>query len=333
MSYQYIFGPVASSRLGRSLGLDLLGSKICTFDCLYCEVGPTRKLTLERKPYVPAAEILAELEAWNASNQDLVLDHVTLGGSGEPTLNSELPAIIDGTRAILPDVPVAVLTNSALISDPTVRAELMAADTVLPSLDSLRWEPLAALNRPNPRLVAGDQQAVDELAESLVAFRKEFPGRLYLEIFLARGINDSDEDLALFQAYVPRLAPDRVDVVTLSRPGAYVEAAPASKETLQRWRDALCPLCAAPTDSGNSGPRLGTAPERNTASFRQTDPQAVLEAVRASLARRPQTPSQLTGALDISHACIVSALESLEKQGHITKRAEQDGEPFYGVRR
>lgn len=328
MTFQYIFGPVASSRLGRSLGLDLLGSAICTFDCLYCEVGRTEKLTLERKPYVPAADILAELEAWKRANQDLALDYVTLGGSGEPTLNSEMPAIIDGARRILPGVPVAVLTNSALMTDPEVRAELAHADAVLPSLDSLRPEPLATLNRPNPRLFAGGQQAVNELAEALVTFSKEFAGRLFLEIFLARGLNDSDEDLELFKAYVPRLAPDRVDVVTLSRPGAYAEAQPATAETLQRWREALCPLCATPQDAG---PRLGTAPAAHSAT-RAAAPQAVQDAVHASLKRRPQTATQLSGALDISREHIVSALETLEKQGHIKRRTEQDGEPFYGVR-
>ncbi|TVM18903.1 radical SAM protein [Oceanidesulfovibrio indonesiensis] len=333
MPFQYIFGPVASSRLGRSLGLDLLGSKICTFDCLYCEVGPTRRLTLERRPYVPASEILTELKAWNQQNQGLSLDHVTLGGSGEPTLNSEMPAIIAGAREILPGVPVAVLTNSTLMTDPTVRAELAKADAVLPSLDSLRWEPLASLNRPNPRLIAGGQKAVDELAESLVTFRKQFHGRLYLEIFLALGVNDSDEDLALFREYVPRLAPDRVDVVTLSRPGAYAEAHPATPETLKHWRDALCPFCAAPAGQDNAGPRPGTAPDRKTAPVQGADPITVLEAVRASLARRPQTASQLADALDVSRTTVVSALESLEKQGHITRRTDQNGEPLYGVLR
>jgi DNA-binding transcriptional ArsR family regulator len=282
---------------------------------------------------VPASKILTELKAWKQQNQGLTLDHVTLGGSGEPTLNSEMPAIIAGAREILPGVPVAVLTNSTLMTDPTVRAELAKADAVLPSLDSLRWKPLASLNRPNPRLIAGGQKAVDELAESLVTFRKEFHGRLYLEIFLARGVNDSDEDLALFREYVPRLAPDRVDVVTLSRPGAYAEAHPATPETLKHWRDELCQFCAAPAGQDNAGPRLGTAPDRKTAQVQGADPITVLEAVRASLARRPQTASQLADALDVSRTTVVSALESLEKQGHITRRADQHGEPFYGALR
>ncbi len=94
---KHLFGPVLSSRLGRSLGLDLLGGRICSFDCVYCECGPTDLLTRKRKPYVPAADLMAELDQWLARGHTAP-DHVTLGGRGEPGLNTDMGEIIRGVR-------------------------------------------------------------------------------------------------------------------------------------------------------------------------------------------------------------------------------------------
>ena len=168
-----VFGPVCSGRLGLSLGLDLLGAKICSFDCLYCEVGPTRCFTLERRPYVSAGQVLSELEDF------LRQDHpgfevITLGGMGEPTLNSDLAGIIKGARELAPGVPVAVLTNSSLMSDKAVRQELGLADMVLPSMDSLEPSEYLRLNRP----VSGLRLA--DIRQGLLDFRKDFAGLLRL---------------------------------------------------------------------------------------------------------------------------------------------------------
>jgi len=187
--YRFVFGPVLSGRLGRSLGLDLLGSKVCSMDCVYCEVGPTRVRTRERKTWVPPRELLDELAAWKAEGFEAP-DVVTLGGSGEPTLNSGLAEILAGCRTILPGVPVAVLTNSTLLDDASVRRELCAADMVLPSLDSLVEEEFAAVNRPLRGITAaGCAQGIRDL-------RREFSGRLFLEVLLCRGWNDSAANLA-----------------------------------------------------------------------------------------------------------------------------------------
>ena len=127
----YVFGPVPSRRLGRSLGVDLVPFKTCTFDCIYCHLGRTTCHTIERKEWVPANAVLDELKRKLACRPD----YITLSGSGEPTLHSGLDDIIEHIQAMT-GVPVAVLTNGSLLWQPELRAELALADVVMPSLDA-----------------------------------------------------------------------------------------------------------------------------------------------------------------------------------------------------
>ncbi|ADU61202.1 MAG: radical SAM protein [Pseudodesulfovibrio sp.] len=308
MAYRYVFGPVMSGRLGRSLGLDLLGGHICSMDCVYCEVGATRNLTLERRPYVSAAAILKELAAWKAEGLDTP-DAVTLGGLGEPTLNSDMAEIIAGARALFPDTVIAVLTNATLMTDPQVRRELALADAVLPSMDSLVEAEFAAINRPCPGVTP------QGVAQGLLAFRQEFTGKIFLEILLAKGINDSDENLGRLKTFCQQLAPDRVDVVTMTRPGTVKGTHPVDGAVLSRWRKALG---AGKARTGERGePEAGTLDEARTIEF-----------VQASLARRPQTVLQLAQALGASPHTVRAAVEALERTGGIVARTDR-GETYY----
>lgn len=315
MTYAYVFGPVASSRLGRSLGLDLLGRRICSMDCLYCEVGPTDILTLERAPWVPAAVLLDELARWAAENGDRP-DHVTLGGSGEPCLNSEIAEVIAGCRRILPGVPVAVLTNATLLDRADVRADISGADVVLPSLDSLVESEFRRVNRTCCGLTA---RAV---AEGIRSFASGFSGRIWLEVLLVAGVNDSAENLALMRDYVRRLAPDRVDVTTLSRPGTWPDARPVDRATLAAWRAELQPLAqatgAATADMPQGGLNAPEAecPRQGEAAGRPVDGD-LAEAMAVSLRRRPQTAGQLARALAQPHEDARIALEALARAGRI----------------
>lgn len=308
MAYKYIFGPVMSGRLGRSLGLDLLGDRICSMDCVYCEVGATRDRTCERRVYVPAADILKELALWKEEGLEPP-DMITLGGLGEPCLNLDMENIILGSRRLFPDTPVAVLTNASLMTDPQVRRELCSADVVLPSLDSLVTDEFTAVNRPD-RTVA--PQAV---AEGLLAFKKEFEGQIFLEILLAEGINDSDENLGLLQDFCKRLAPDRVDVVTLTRPGTVKGVRPVDGEVLSRWRLAL--------GGGETRNR-----ERRGPVGKEMSLERMTAAVAASLNRRPQTVEQLAQALEADPERVRRAVEALEKTGDVTRRDDR-GQTFY----
>lgn len=308
MAYKYVFGPVLSGRLGRSLGLDLLGDRICSMDCVYCEVGATRRRTLDRAPYVPAGAVLDELAAWKAEGH-ATPDMVTLGGLGEPCLNSDMGAIIDGARALFKDTPVAVLTNATLMADPEARAELAKADVVLPSMDSLVEAEFRAVNRPVEGLTAA------AVAEGLLAFRREFKGKIFLEILLVRGINDSDGNLDRLTEFCKRLNPDRVDVVTTTRPGTVKGTLPVDGETLDRWRARLA--------SGETSPRPASPARREDAPLDRLTDQ-----VAASLARRPQTTAQLAVALNADPDRVRQAVEALLEQGVIIPR-EDRGETFY----
>lgn len=356
MTYAYVFGPVASSRLGLSLGLDLLGRRICSMDCLYCEVGQTDVHTLERAPWVPAGVILDELAHWAASATTLP-DHVTLGGSGEPCLNSDLAAIIAGCRRILPGIPVAVLTNATLLDRADVRADLCLADVVLPSLDSLVEREFRRINRTCEGVTAAS------VAAGIRTFAQEYTGRIWLEILLVEGINDSTENLDLLHHYVREIAPDRVDVTTLSRPGTWSGARPVSAATLTRWRDTLTPLCrkAGPAhDAGSAaaphtsqaprskphGKATGKPPESaagfaaastTTAIHAPASPDAATleNAILQTLRRRPQTAAQLALALTCPEKAVNAALDGLHLRGCIRHAEEAAlsrdaaGEPFW----
>lgn len=294
---RYVFGPVRSGRLGWSLGLDGLGARICTFDCLYCEAGPTEALTVARKPYVPADRLLAELAAWKAAGHD-VPEAVTLGGLGEPCLNTACGAILAGAKALFPTVPTAVLTNSSLLPNPAVREAIQAADMVLPSMDTLVEAEFHRLNRPHPdmRLAA--------IRQGLLDFRAGYAGRLFLEILLVAGVNDTEENLALLRDFCRELAPDRVDVTTMSRPGAHPGAEAVSPAVRSRFQKALGAATGSTVGFGH-GPSALIARE----------PTDLTAAIVASVKRRPQTAAGLAGGLGVPLARMETVLATLVKNG------------------
>ena len=324
MEFRYVFGPVASRRLGRSLGVDLLGEKICTLDCLYCEVGATRRCTLERAPYVPAVDILAELETWKSASHP-PLDIVTLGGSGEPCLNSELGAVLTGCRELFPGIALGVLTNSTLLYDPGVREELCLADVVLPSMDTLVPAEFQRLNRPHAHISQAGE--LERMARSLLEFRRMFQGRVFLEILLCHGINDSAENLERMQEYVRELQPQRVDVTTMSRPGAHPEAGAVSTEVLAQWQRAMDAQLDVPAMEATRPSQVGDmdAAERPA--------EELVHEIVASLKRRGQTPSQLSTALGVPARAVDKVLAHLLEQGLVGKEGgageETGGEEFY----
>ena len=223
MSHSYLFGPVPSRRLGRSLGVDSIPRKTCPFDCIYCEVGPTSNQTETRLDY-EAEAIVAELSAFLTGGAP-ELDFITLAGSGEPTLNLALGSIIRRLKE-LTAIPVAVLTNGALLHLPEVRRELKYADLVLPSLDAAREQAFKNVNRPLPGY------PLSRLLQGLETFRREYPGPIWLEVLLLKGLNDSEEDLEALRQALRTLAPDKVQLNTMVRPGRSGQAQPLSFEAL-----------------------------------------------------------------------------------------------------
>jgi len=185
--YKYLFGPVPSQRLGLSLGVDLVPKKVCSLNCVYCEVGETTKLTTERKEYVLSEKVKAELQDFMKSRPEL--DYITFSGSGEPTLNSHIGELIAFVKEHYPDNKVAILTNGTMLSDKKLRRELLAADVVLPSLDAVSQEVFELIDRPHKKIRIADY------IQGLIDFREEYKGRIWLEIMLIKDYNDSEDEL------------------------------------------------------------------------------------------------------------------------------------------
>jgi len=221
----YTYGPVPSRRLGLSLGVDIVPPKICTLDCVYCQLGRTPKSSTMREEFVDIHAVLAEIEA--KLKAGLKTDYLTLGGSGEPTLNSRLGDLIDGIRR-LTSVPVAILTNGTLLYRDDVRAECAKADVVAPSLDAGDAAVFEAVNRPNPDIT------IEKLVSGLERFRDEFRGQIWLEVFLIAGVNTDAGQIEKIKGLIQRIRPDRVHLNTAVRPPAEPDVLAVPREALDR---------------------------------------------------------------------------------------------------
>jgi len=226
----YIYGPVPSWRLGRSLGVDIVPFKTCSFNCIYCETGRTTNLTLERKEYVSKTSVIEELKAFLCKRKNV--DYITFSGSGEPTLNSRIGEMINEVKK-LTDIPVAVVTNSSLLNREEVRRELQGADVVLPSLDVVSQSLFESLNRPHPSL------KIEEIINGLIEFRKEFKNKIWLEVLLVKGINDAPEEIRKLAKVIEKIKPDKVQLNTVIRPPAEEEVFALNQKELRSIRRQL----------------------------------------------------------------------------------------------
>jgi len=218
----HVFGPVPSRRLGRSLGVDLVPFKTCTFDCVYCQLGRTTCKTTQRREWVPLKEVLRDV----AANLDTEPDFITLSGSGEPALFSPLNELICGIKD-LTSVPVAVLTNGALLWIPEVRAALAAADLVVPSLDAGDEHLFRRVNRPHSDIT------FERMVEGLIDFREAYGGQYWLEVFLLGGITAIPTEVEKIAKIAEQIRPDRVQVNTVTRPPAEDFALPVEKPEME----------------------------------------------------------------------------------------------------
>ena len=225
-SYRYLYGPVPSRRLGRSVGIDLVPHKICTYDCIYCQIGKTTQKTLVRKEYVPVMEVIEEVDFF-LKEETSSIDYLSLSGSGEPTLHSKIRLVIEGIKGIT-SIPIAVITNGSLLYLEEVRQDLLYADVVLPSLDAVSSKAFLKMNRPDKGLSA------ERLVEGLVQFRKIYKGQIWLEILFCRGINDSQDELIRMKETIDRIQPDQIHINTVVRPPSEKWAAPLSQKEMEK---------------------------------------------------------------------------------------------------
>jgi len=300
--YQYLFGPVPSRRLGFSLGIDLVPAKTCNLNCIYCECGRTTQLTMERREYVALNRVCEELERLFFDHP--APDYLTFSGSGEPLLHSRAGELVEWMKERFPSVPVAVLTNGTLFTDPQVRRAVGRADVVLPSLDAATSAVFKKINRPHPIL------QIEEIIEGLVRLRQDYDGRIWLEIFIVPGLNDTKDELSALRDAVVRISPEVVQVNTLDRPGTVRAVRAATLSELQRvvdfWQLPKVEIIA----------RSAAGPEQRV--MRRDRESAILETV----ARRPCTLADLTIILGMHQNEVNKYLGILEKQRKLQSRRQ-----------
>jgi wyosine [tRNA(Phe)-imidazoG37] synthetase (radical SAM superfamily) len=303
-----IFGPVASRRLKRSLGVDLVPYKTCSFDCVYCELGTTTILTIERNEYVPTQELLAQLQQ-RLAELSTPPDYITLGGSGEPTLHSGIGRLISEIRR-LTSIPTAVLTNSSLLFREDVRQDLVEVDVVLPSLDAVTPEIFQRINRPHPCLDPA------KIVQGLKEFRKVFRGQMWLEILFVQGINDTPEEVAELQRALAEIAPDKVHLNTIDRPPAEEGFLPLTPQQLEHLAQRFGPKAEIITSTLLD----------NRAYVRSQGKTMVIELLK----RRPCTLDDISLALQMDKAELAPILEVLSNEGIVSSR-EFNNQRFFKV--
>lgn len=226
---------VRSRRLGRSLGVDLVPFKTCPFDCVYCELGRTTDKTATPDDYFPATDILAEIRE---VLQDMPApDYITLVGAGEPTLNRRLGNIIRGIKDRT-DIPVALITSGSLFWIDGVRRSVSEADLIIPSLDAGEERTFQSINRPHPDIT------LEKMQRGLSLLRESCRGQLWLEVFLADGVNTSEKEVLAIREMAERIQPDRIQLNTVDRTTAEPFVRAARKEDLKRIAALLGPRCS-----------------------------------------------------------------------------------------
>jgi len=237
--YTYLYGPVPSRRLGLSLGVDIITAKVCTLDCVYCQLGRTTEKTIEPRDFKNIKAVLKELKLW--LSEGMAANFITLGGSGEPTLNCRLGEMIDGIRK-LTDTPVAILTNGTLLYRPDVRAACAKADVVLPSLDAGDERLFRKICRPY-----GDI-SIEKLILGLCRFREEYSGQIWLEVFLVGGMNTGPDELARIKNAIERIKPNKVHLNTAVRPPAEPDVRAVDPDALAAIARQLGGMCEVIAD-------------------------------------------------------------------------------------
>jgi wyosine [tRNA(Phe)-imidazoG37] synthetase (radical SAM superfamily) len=292
----YVFGPVPSRRLGRSLGVDLVPFKTCSFDCIYCQLGRTTCKTTERKEWVPLDAVMRELESKLFQRPD----YITLSGSGEPTLYSRLDELIDRIKGMT-DIPVAVLTNGSLLWQERLQQQLVRADLVMPSLDVGNQTAFHLVNRPHESI------NFEQVLSGLIAFRQCYRGQYWLEVLLVGAFTDFESELAAIRACVSRIRPDRVLLGTITRP-------PAEDCALAVPHERLIELAATFSPPAEVLEDLHDSSEVQQSSASRED-------ILGLLARRPCTIDDIANGLRMHRVEVLKHVDLLVTNGLIESRS------------
>ncbi len=293
--YRFLFGPVRSRRLGRSLGIDLVPLKVCTYDCPYCQVGKTTEKTLERREYVPVAGVLAEFDDWMA--RDGQADCVTLAGGGEPTLHSHFGDIIDaiGQRCSLRRI---LLSNGSLFSQPEVRRAAAKAEVVKATLSAWGQASFEAVHQPFKSL------QFDVFIKGLKSFRREFAGDFWLEVFVVPGLNDSLEQMKRIAGLAELIGPDRIHLNTAVRPAQDGKTKPVLRSCMEELARLFTPI----------GEVIGVAVAAPALASVLTE-QELAERALSLIQRHPVTKADLCATLGAGAPEVEAAIALLMARG------------------
>ena len=213
--YKHVFGPVPSRRLGVSLGVDLVVSKSCNLNCIFCECGATKKIQLERQRFKDMNEILNEIQT---VLKNIKPDYITFSGSGEPTLSLDLGNI---SKAIKEDLKykgkICLITNSLLLANEQVIKELEYIDLIVPTLNTLKQDIFEKIVRPDYRT------SVDQIKKGFINLNNSYyKGKIWIEIFILENINDSEENFIEIADFLnsENIRYDKIQLNTIDRVGA-----------------------------------------------------------------------------------------------------------------
>jgi len=309
IAHGYIYGPVPSRRLGRSLGIDLVPFKTCSYDCIYCQLGRTTKKTVDRREYVPIGRVLEELERKLSASD--APDYITLAGSGEPTLNSGIGKLIREIKRRTP-IPVAVLTNGSLLWRKEVREELQAADLVLPSLDAGDEKLFRYVNRPHEEI------SFERMVDGLAVFTAAFPGEVWLEVFLLAGVTGLPSEAGKIAAAARRIAPARVQLNTVARPPAEEFACAVSRKRLDSLKGIFRGTVDIVSESEEDVSLVLPCPDLRD------------EEVLALLGRRPCTCRDVASGLGVPAPAAIKRLDALVASGK-AKIVFESGKAYYVI--
>ena len=232
--YKHVFGPVPSRRLGISLGVDLVVSKSCNLNCIFCECGATKKIQLERQRFKDMNEILEEI---SAVLKDIKPDYITFSGSGEPTLSLDLGNI---SKAIKEDLKyqgkICLITNSLLLADENLMKELEYIDLIVPTLNTLTQDIFEKIVRPDYRT------SVEEIRKGFINLNKSnYKGKIWIEIFILENINDSDKNFVDIANFLKseNIRYNKIQLNTIDRVGAERDLKAISFEKISRAKKIL----------------------------------------------------------------------------------------------
>ncbi|QSH40562.1 radical SAM protein [Lentisphaerota bacterium ZTH] len=314
MKKKYLFGPVASRRLGISLGIDLVPFKTCSLNCVYCESGATTMLDTERREFVPVDAVISQLDEFLKASPRV--DYLTFSGAGEPTLNSGIGKVVDFVKDKYPDYKLCLLTNATLFNDPQVLQEIKRVDLCIPSLDASNAEEFARINRP------AQQVDFNKFIDGLTGYCHHTDSEVWLELFIVPGINDSDASIRRFVDIIKSAAPDKVQLNTLDRPGAVDWIKPSTAENTMRFVRALEPF--APVEA--VGPfKYKCLALRRKITLGELDHQII-----ELIGRRPSTVEDMVEAFGLKADTIKERLDALVAAGKINSERSRRGD-FYSL--